>query len=588
MKTDLSVYITSLFHRGPDDSGIVVFKNNGFLGHTRLSIQDISSLGHQPMWTSDKQVCIVFNGEIYNFKALREELVDQFTFVSTSDTEVLLYGYYAWGIDLLLQKCNGIFSFCIYDTRSEEVYLARDQLGVKPLVYHRDEQSIRFASELKALLDMPGVSRVMNPESLIDYMVYRYVATPKTMFDGVYKVIPGTYHHISLETLAVTEHRYWTLPNISVASKFQICNPKEHIHSQLRQAIERQLVADTPVTTFLSGGIDSSLVSVIAKEYKPDIEAITVDFDGSSHTELPFAQQVATLYDIPLHVCKVGPEEVEEALSEVIRAYDDPIADSSIVPTYLLNKHTKALGFKVALAGDGADELFFGYAWHEQFARLEQLRPLLRYIPQAILPKKYERIGSICKEKLATERYRRLVYDRFTTREVSRLFNIPTPNNSAYLYDNVLSCAFEISTMRTLDIKTFLLDDILYKVDIASMRHGVEVRVPYLDIDMVTVALQLSQRQAFPKNQRKFILKEIAKDYLPEDIVYRKKHGFSAPMQELIPKAAIMEQLRTGYLISHHILSQDRDHLELLSYGKLWQLYVLDRWAEVYQPIPFR
>ncbi|MEX1112073.1 MAG: asparagine synthase (glutamine-hydrolyzing) [Candidatus Andersenbacteria bacterium] len=558
--------VASLHHRGPDGSGTYC-QGNVFLGHTRLSIIDTSTAGTQPMWSKDKSIAISFNGEIYNFLDIRQRLHNSH-FVSHTDTEVILEAYRSWGLARTLEQLRGMFAFVIYDQKAKKVYLVRDRVGIKPLVYYWDGNNLIFASELKALTHSPVVSKTIRPQSISDFLVYRYIPNPDTIYEDVYKLEPGHYLELDLTTFTLTNRTYWQLPAVSGTNEVSRKEALQHVAKLMDESVRYHLVADVEVGTFLSGGIDSSLISAEARERKHDIRALTIDIQPPKYSEVDYARQAAEHIGITLHAEKVGRNEFMTELDAIFAAYDEPFADSSIVPTYLLAKATRKLGIKSVLSGDGADELFYGYRWYTTFQYSSLLPSFLQ-----------KALGYYEEDPL--ERYRKHMFNRFTNTEVAALFNLPTPPSSSHLYHRHKGSRISADTINWIDFKTFLVDDILYKVDIANMAHGVEVRVPFLDHTLVEYVHSLPGSIIHPLGRRKHLLKSIATHSLPPSVIKRPKKGFSAPIMQWA-NDHVYRSLKTSVLAEKGLIKQEAlDHFleNETNSGKVWQLYTFNQWA---------
>ncbi|SCA63542.1 Asparagine synthetase [glutamine-hydrolyzing] 1 [Chlamydiales bacterium SCGC AG-110-M15] len=576
--------LNSIHSRGPDDSGLYI-NENLFLGSQRLSIQDLSTAGHMPMWDESESVCTIFNGEIYNFKEIRKEL-SEFTFRSNSDTEVVLYAYIKWGLEETVKKLNGMFSICIYDNKINHVFLARDRVGIKPLYYFWDESTFLFSSELKSLHYHPDVSQDFNELALLDYFIYRYIAHPKTIFKNCFKLSPGTCLSFNLSNFTFKTKKYWTLNNSSRID-LPIKDTLEEIEFLINDSINYRLIADTPIASFLSGGIDSSLISTLAHQKNPQIKAFTIDLRPEKYSELAYAKSISEIKGIPLLYKTVGKEDFEEAFDQVLGYLDEPFADSSIIPTFLLCKAASEAGYKCALSGDGADELFFGYKWHKRFSETENYPlKILQYLPQALFPvinaiKKFDHETYSQPDPLC--RYRSIMFNRFTVDDINKLFgsNFHCPEEYLYL-DRLKQNSFSETDIRELDFSTFLVDDILHKVDMASMAHSLEVRVPYLDHRLVELLFSLSHNVVFQNRTPKYLLKQIAKKHLPSNNITRPKQGFSAPVMTWVGPN-YKDSILNGQLAQKGLINPI--HLQSILkndpfQGKAWQVLVFEKWFE--------
>ena len=565
----------SLIHRGPDDAGDFFDLGNKLaLGHRRLSIIDLSRRGRQPMSNENNTIWIILNGEIYNYKEIKKLLVKH-TFKSNTDTEVILHAYEEWGLEGTLKKLRGMFALCIYDQNIGKLFCIRDRIGIKPLVYYLDDNIFIFASEMKAIKKSNRVKLEINPEAIYDFFIYRYVANPKTIYKNTWKLEPGHYLEIDIENFSVKKKKYWTIElnrNLKMDEKM----PLKKIESLIENSVRYRMIADTDVSTFLSGGIDSSLITTIAKRYNDKLKAFSIDLQPSEYSEVDYARSLSQHIQVKFQANKVGKNEFNENFNKVIEAYDEPLGDSSIFPTYLLcmytSKHTK-----VALSGDGGDEVFYGYEWYNQFneSKKGEIKTLFLNLISQCLHKKANIQNSL-------ERYRRIMYDRFTAEEVQKIFNLKgNGKKSDYMfYEKLGKDNFNESELNYLDFKTFLVDDILYKVDIASMANSLEVRVPFLDHKLVEFMFNLDFELLYKNKELKYLLKKLAIDFIPERNVYRTKKGFSAPVMKWL-KVDLHNEIVNGQMVKDDFANK-RELIEFLSkeknLGKIWQLFIFEKW----------
>ena len=572
-------------HRGPDSFGNY-FENNIFLGHRRLSILDLTNAGHQPMWDSDMQIAIIFNGEIYNYNEIKGEL-SEYTFASNTDTEVIVYAYKKWGLEKTLDKLNGMFSFCIYDKVKQKALFARDRIGIKPFVYFYNEEHFIFSSELKSLLKNSIINKNIDTKSVANYFIHRYIPNPKTIFQGVKKLEPGHFIELDLQKFKLKKHQYRKLNNKRYIdlSENEIIEKAEEL---IKKSVKYRLIADTEVASFLSGGIDSSLITSIAKSLNTNLKAFSIDIQPEKYSELSFAKLAANHSDVNLISKQINKEVFQANFDNIINSYDEPFADSSLVPTFLLTKVVSESGIKCALSGDGGDEVFFGYNWYSTFNKVSKARSFLKLFPKKIAKK----IISLTKNKTlqliwesSIEAYRKILYDRFTVDEINKLFNFNEKFSETDLFSLKISNKnVYLSDLSFIDFQTFLVDDILYKVDIASMANSLEVRVPFLDHNIVEFMFSVSFKYLYKNKELKHILKEISKKYIPKENIYRKKKGFSAPVMEWIEKD-FKNELLNGNLVNNNFISK-KNMISFLdnesSQGKVWQMYVFEKWYSNY------
>jgi len=542
-------------HRGPDDTGTFHDPDASIgLGHRRLSILDVSPLGHQPMVSSDGAAILVFNGEIYNFQELRAELVDKgFSFNSHSDTEVLLNLYLEQG-EAMLQRLNGIFAFALWDTRRHSLFVARDALGVKPLYYFAKDGRFAFASEIKALLCLVPEARELNEAALHRYMSFLWCPGDGTPLRAVRKLMPGE----AMMVRAGQVERHWVWRQLPI---FQHTNSPvneavavEETVAHLRQAVRRQMVSDVPVGAFLSGGLDSSAIVALAKEKNPDIRCFTVKTIGGQDEggvdDLPFARKVARHLDVPLDLVEIDARGMAADFEKMVMQLDEPLADPAPLNVLYISQLAREQGIKVLLSGAGGDDLFTGYRRH----RAVQAERYWDWLPVAIRRglaragekldrrKAWARKAAKVLSGAALEGDDRLV-NYFRWASESLLWSLYTPEFRQAM--GKLSAADPmldflrplppnvepLERMLALEQRFFLADHNLIYTDKMSMAAGIEVRVPFLDLDLVDFAsripVSLKQRGAVGK----WVLKKAMEPYLPRDVIYRPKSGFGAPLR---------------------------------------------------------
>lgn len=537
---------STMVHRGPDDEGYYL-KGSVGLGHRRLSIIDLNT-GHQPIYNEDKTKVIVFNGEVYNFEELRKYLKKKgHQFRTKTDTEVLLHGYEEWGVECV-NRFRGMFAFAIWDEKEKKLFLARDRLGIKPLYYYCDDSRLIFASEIKAILEVKDVSKDIDLEALSDYFSYGYVPEPKSIFRSIRKLPPG--HFIIHSKQGTTMSQYWDLkfdPAESVSDD-SFC---DSILQILNESVQMRLISDVPFGAFLSGGIDSSLVVAIMSGLVTEpVQTNSVGFDRREYSELEYAQTTSKLFGTNHHEYVVNPDAVE-IVNKLSWHYDEPFADSSSIPTYYVSNMTRK-NVTVALSGDGGDENFAGYRRH-YFDRLEnQFRNVIpssfRHLVIGTLAKVYPKadwLPQIFRAKtLLTNISHDPVFAYFNTMSYfspamkENIFSRDMKNELKG-YDSIEvfrrhygRCNSKDPLTRTqyVDFKTYLVDDILTKVDRSSMANSLEVRVPLLDHKFVELVASIPSHLKLKGKKSKYILKKAASRILPNTILNRKKMGFSIPV----------------------------------------------------------
>jgi asparagine synthase (glutamine-hydrolysing) len=529
-------------HRGPDGEAVVCRGAAG-LGHRRLAIIDLAT-GDQPMASDDGRVWIVFNGEIYNFRELRRDLEARGARFSTrSDTEVILRAYEAEG-PACVKRLRGMFAFAILDERARRLFLARDRVGIKPLHYVWDGRRLLFASEIKGILEEPGVRRDLDPEALGDYLTYHYVPAPRTMLAAVRKLPPASTLVLPLDGGEPVVRRYWRLrflPQPGLGEEDWI----ERLQAGLADAVQSHLVADVPVGAFLSGGMDSSaVVALMARASSAPIRTFSIGFDEADYDELAYARQVAARYGTDHYELVVKPRALE-VLPRLAWHFDEPFADASAIPTYYVAKITRE-HVTVALSGDGGDENFAGYRRYARAVELERrlgrgraalLRPVLglaaRLLPVGAPGQAYAGLLAAG----AFERYARLVtYERRETLrriladELAWVAERPGPAEAFERMAREAGAPDYVSALQQIDIATYLPDDILAKVDRASMAVSLESRVPLLDHRLMELVAAMPSSLKLRDGEGKYLLKRAMAPHLPTDILARRKMGFGVPL----------------------------------------------------------
>ena len=530
----------SVTHRGPDDAG-AWWSNDGHvaLAQRRLSIIDLSPGGHQPMLDPQEEICIIFNGELYNFRDLRRELEEYgVTFRSVSDTEVVLQAYRRWGTDCL-QRMNGMFAMAVYDSRARTLFIARDRAGEKPMFYRYADGTLHFASELKALLAVEGMPRKIDPHSLDHYLAYGYVPGAMCMLEG-YAKLPAAHallFDVSRRTLRTW--RYWSIPEME-GPGLPAAEAEERFEELLQDSVSRQLISDVPIGILLSGGIDSSLVTAMAARSRTSLRTFNISFAGhGAYDEAPYARAVAKHFGTD-HLDLVAEPATVELLPMLARQYDEPMADSSMVPTYLVSRLIRQHA-TVALGGDGGDELFGGYGHYLWVERQEKVR---RRVPAPLL----NLIGRVAAAAPTGVRGRNyaLALARGAGASIAAVNNFFDPVSRARLYPHANGIAptpegykmalydprrSTIQNVTRNDFLTYLADDILVKVDRASMLTSLEVRAPFLDYRIIEFAYsQVGDAMKIQGDDTKIMLRRIAKRLLPPGIDDRPKQGFSIPL----------------------------------------------------------
>lgn len=535
-----------LQHRGPDDAG-EWWSQDGCVGlaHRRLSILELSALGHQPMLTDDRAFAIVFNGEIYNFAALKQELESLgHRFRSHSDTEVILEAYRAWGADCVTHL-RGMFAFALYDVAHQRLLLARDRAGEKPLFYTVSRGQLRFASELKALLADPAVPRVMDVAALDSYLTFGYVPGEQCLVAGVQKLGAGSMAIFDLCSGELQRSTYWRLPAPPSEVNQDASALIDRLDALLEASVREQMVADVPVGVLLSGGVDSSLVTAMAARISSaPVRTFTITFPGQGEfDEAPYARIIARHFGTEHHELEAAPANVD-LLPALVRQFDEPIADSSMIPTYLVSTLIRP-HCTVALGGDGGDELFGGYLLYQKTLQQQNLRDripgLLRRPFSAAadhLPVGFR--GRIYAQKLGLDwptsvAQSGIQYDRITRMRLSPLLGAGAANApaEALRWNAARGVQDEVQQLTRADFASYMCDDILVKVDRASMLASLEVRAPFLDQRIIEFAFgAVPRQQRLFNDERKVLPRRLAKRLLPAELDLNRKRGFSVPLED--------------------------------------------------------
>jgi asparagine synthase (glutamine-hydrolysing) len=540
-----------IVHRGPDGEGYYR-DSHVSLGHRRLAIIDLDG-GAQPMAIENGRYQIVYNGEVYNYVELRAELERRGRVFGThSDTEVLLHQYALDGVDAL-QRFNGMFAFAIWDRDEQRLFLARDRMGVKPLYYCVRDGELIFASELKSLLMHPRADHQLNRLSVSKYFTYGYIPAPHTIFEGIYKLEPGFY--LLFDRNGLQKRLYWDIPlEDNPLSECNVDEWAEDLQAVLRDAVIKRLRSDVPVGVFLSGGIDSSAVTALAAQATAhQLRTFSVGFDESSYDESPYARIVAERYGTDHHHEVLSATRAVSLLPDVMKILDEPFADASIVPTWLLS-HFTAKSVKVVLGGDGGDELFMGYpafqahklmdrlsilptAWRDGLNRLARRIPIShRYASAEYLIQQFFKGAGVSPEirfflwlgYFGNEQKR-----HFLSEEMRQSLLRANPFEDVINYVRQSGLLRDLERLQYLCMKLYLQDDILVKVDRASMANSLEVRAPFLDYQFVEFAARINPVYKLRGLLgTKYILKRAMRGLLPDSIIHRRKAGFMIPLAQ--------------------------------------------------------
>jgi len=539
---DLGRMNDTMYHRGPDDHGVQLYPaSDGYsvgLAQRRLSILDLSPLGHQPMNSPRGDVAIVFNGEIYNFNRLKEELSD-YPFCSTCDTEVILAAYLKWGISCI-QRLNGMFAIAIFDRRTDTLYLIRDRIGKKPLYYWLEEGNLVFGSELKPIISCPGFQGKIRNEVISRFLYQQYICGPDTIFEQVSKVEPGQI--VTFAHGEITRERYWDLAEIygekRNTSPREYAQAKEELKGLLTEAVKDRLVADVPVGTFLSGGYDSSLVTAIAQQVSSSpVKTFSIGFHEEKYNEAEYAKAVARHVGCDHTELYVEEKDMLNLVDSIPAYYDEPFADPSQIPSMLVSRLARQK-VTVALSGDGGDEFFCGYGIYDKVRQAQLLDGLGAVAGAAGSALHIMDRYPFPVRVIAGNR------DRETKTQFAMGNYLKTAEKMVLRPEGFrsLSCLYEFESRyqtknwqerrMLLDMETYLPADILCKVDRASMRYSLETRCPILDTGVMEYALGLPHKFKYHKGVKKKILKDITYDYIPRELLERPKKGFSVPLDK--------------------------------------------------------
>jgi asparagine synthase (glutamine-hydrolysing) len=607
---------SSLQHRGPDDSGCEIYFSSGAsigFGQQRLSILDLSASGHQPMHYLD--LIVNFNGEIYNFKEIKEELETKgYHFTSGSDTEVILKGYHCWGLDVL-EKFTGMFAIALYDKQKDQVILIRDRAGVKPLYYFHTNDILLFGSELKALYEHPSFEKNIDVNSVALFLQYSYIPAPHSVFKNCYKLLPGHFLTVDLKTKQQEIKKYWDVfdhynkPPLNISEAEAI----DETNRLMKKAYEYRMVSDVPVGLFLSGGYDSSSVAALLQTGRTEkLKTFTIGFHESDFNEAPEAKKIAAHLGTDHTEWYLTATEAAEVLPQLPGIYDEPFADNSTVPTVLVSKLARRQ-VKVALSADGGDEIFGGYNKFNLAQKFTSMPSLLQsalsgtmslinpsYIPyfnrKYNFSTRYEKMKLIWKSQDPITAVKH-ISQYITESEAESFLGKPFEKYHTFFDEGDRLKKNDGVTNRLLavDYKTFLPDNNLVKVDRATMSVGLEGREPMLDHHLIEFLARLPSSFKIKNGVNKWMLKEIVHRYIPKALMERPKRPFIAPLmvwfreelQEQLKYYLSVECLNKTGVFDHEPIIRLRDEYlagRRVNYQKLWQVLIFqlwyDRWME--------
>lgn len=591
----------TMFHRGPNDGGIwqhTETEREIGMAQRRLSILDLSELGHQPMVSEDGRYIIVYNGEVYNFGELRQQLEQKsYHFFSNCDTEVILNAFSEWG-KKSFEKFNGMFAIAIYDKEERRLILARDRIGKKPLYYYFNNGHFVFGSELKPIMEYPFFERRVNKNNIGHLLCDKYLVAPYCIFENTYKMVPGTILEYQDDSIAIST--FWNVVDqYSKQKERTIDNLDISINSLnelLLDAVESRMIADVPVGTFLSGGIDSALVTAIAQEVsdKP-VNTYSIGFYEKEKDEAPYAAEIANFLGTKHHEHYIKEKDIFELLNDLPKYYDEPFSDSSQLPTMLVSKYA-AQDITVALSGDGGDEVFCGYkmydlTWIAQ--HVDFLGAIAYYFPgrkyvEKYIPTELRAFINNRDNNTKTQLYINVMIEEAEKLLGQKLVDIK------YTHEKELSMPNWQERRMLLDMQTYLPDEILTKTDRASMKYSLEVRCPLLDYRIIEDSFRIPHRYKYHNFEKKYILKQIAYQYIPKQMLDRPKKGFSVPLckwlrtvlkkdiekyadEKVLTRQDIFDPKAVRKLIDKQLISD-----KIMYSNLLWSFYMFQKWYQMY------
>lgn len=602
----------TLKHRGPDDHGEEMFSINSMwnvgMAQRRLSIMDLSNKGHQPMHSCDNRIVIVFNGEIYNFQELKKEIGD-YPYTSNCDTEIIIAAYMKWGINCV-ERLNGMFAFVLLDRQDNAIYLVRDRMGKKPLYYYWSvDGTLIWGSELKALMACPFFPRVINEDVISRFLLKSYIAGEDSIFKNTQRVEPGMI--VKVQGGELRKEKYWDVTQKYHEEKekqiTEYAHAKEELRETLSRAIARRLIADVPIGAFLSGGIDSSLICALAQQQlKQPLKTYCIGFNEEQFDEAPYARNIAKCIGTQHTELYIDEKEMQSMVETIPDYYDEPFADQSQIATMLVSKLAKK-DVTVALTGDAGDELFCGY---NIYALLEQAQSRATWGRMMYYVRKTPFVS--CSRKLNNlSIIDRIISDDFNkeaatqigvstyTDAINRIL-LSSDNKFYFEWESSYHVKDYVQRRMLLDMDTWLPEDILVKVDRASMRYALECRSPFLDKEVVELAFRIPMSFKKKGGILKWILRDLAYDYIPKEILERPKRGFCVPIDQWL-RGALKEQVQsycelnylrrqgifrpkeTNELINRYLKIGDQGKWSGQNYSKIcWTFYIFQQWYERY------
>lgn len=596
----------ALAHRGPNDQGIFTYQNI-CLGHRRLSIIDLSAAGHQPMAYDSDRYTIIYNGELYNYLEIKTDLQKKnpaLKFSTQTDTEVIIAAYAQWGIDCL-QKFNGMYAFAIFDKQNNELVVARDRLGIKPLYYYKQNNTFIFSSEIRALLSSGLIQRRLNRSALADYLRYQTVHAPNTIIQDVFILMPGHYATLNVTNNHFKSHNYWDIVSNTVPLHTITYNEAcRHVNTLFTKAVKRRLVADVPFGAFLSGGIDSSaVVGTMCKVAEGKVKTFSISFNEKKYNEEEFSSLIAKKFQTEHYNIKLSVNDFKTQLPDALKAMDHPGGDGP--NSYVVSKATKQAGITMALSGLGGDELFAGYPIFKRTKSLldnywlqlmpQSARKLSGFLFKTLYPSvaSYKIAEVLSSKKITLEKMyplsRQLFFDDWVKKLVKQdavAANV-VEEIAQQITSKITADKFVFSQISLLEIQTYMQNVLLRDTDQMSMANALEVRVPFLDYELVEFVLSLRDDIKYPHTPKKLLVDAMG-DLLPPEIVNRKKMGFTFPWQHWLKNDLKQFCEERIYLLAKRSLFNENEVIDLwklflnndkrVPWSRIWYLVVLENW----------
>ena len=611
LKNAVTAMNAQLAHRGPDDQGVWVDNHHKLaLGQTRLSILDLSSAGHQPMHDSNAGNTIVYNGEVFNYQLLNDEFLKDEAFNSHSDTETILKLYHKFGIDML-KHLNGMFAFALWDASKEALILARDRSGKKPLYFTEMNGNFSFSSELKALFQLPWIKKEIDDKVLYDFLTFNSVATPHTMFKGISKFKPGHYMVVTKSGIKTYESF-----NDLKHKELEFSSEKEledMVFNKLEESVKLRMISDVPVGAFLSGGVDSSAIVALMRDNTPNaIKTFTIGFENQpNYNEIQYAEKIAKRYNTNHFVKTVTPNDLLDFIPKITDIYDEPQADTTAIPIYFISQLAKEENIKVVLNGDGPDELFSGYSNFEKYVKKYQYFKLANKAPKFVKGIANAAVDAMMPDSPLSEMTNRLYHKQdfywpgaagmkegVKQDILSSEFKDKVNGHSSYAYVKQLKEDYHkfldghgfdyINWLCYSGYRHAVTERFLFRADRLGMANSIEARSPFLNHEMVQLALSIPGKYKIKNGINKYILKKSLERILPEDILYRKKMGFNLPIREWAKETiynGVKDNIK-GFNKDTNLFNLDEvnTQLKLLKEGNdkytsnIWTMYFLINW----------